>query len=466
MLYALPHKYLVSKLPAVLSDVCHILRSRSQEARDTCRKTLNEIMTLLGSRFFSFVLKELKTALSRGYQLHVLGYTVHSLLTHLPANHGDLDGCVKDIVDVLIDDIFGVTGAEKENEGYTTSMKEVKATKSYDSFEVLASITSIDSMTSLLAPLKTFLYEMGSVKDGRKMSEVLRRIQLGVLRSNGSDRSEVLNFCLSLFQSIQSEIAKADSNHKEPTSNQFTVDLRVRRKFEVNHFKANAPKLLRFALDTISALLKKHEFLVSEDKLDDLVPVVGDCLVSDVDELRIPALRLLGRMISLPVASIEDGLEVFVERALQYVKESPLTKSELCQSSLKFFSLLIRDRKTFFPSENVLIYLLERIRPDLEQPDRQGISFSSHSSDSRASPSRFRSLRYHDGSLEHHDHKSIPERARYNQSAILTISHGLSPRSRSFEKTHILPRQKSPIRTRNRSSIRYGSSSSSYFKVQ
>ena len=213
ILHSLPHKYLVSKLPAVLSDVCHILRSRSQEARDTCRKTLNEIMMLLGSRFFSFILKELKTALSRGYQLHVLGYTVHSLLAHLPANYADLDGCVKDIVDVLIDDVFGVTGAEKESEGYTTSMKEVKGIKSYDSFEVLASITSIGNMSSLVAPLKTFLYEMGSVKDGRKMSEVLRRIQLGMLRSKGSDPSEVLDFCVSLFQSIQAEMAKADSNN-------------------------------------------------------------------------------------------------------------------------------------------------------------------------------------------------------------------------------------------------------------
>ena len=375
-LHSLPHKYLASKLPAVLSDVCHILRSRSQEARDTCRKTLNEIMTLLGSQFFSFILKGLKVALSRGYQLHVLGYTVHSLLTHLPANYGDLDGCIKDIVDVLIDDVFGVPGAEKDSEGYTTSMKEVKATKSYDSFEVLASITSIGNMTPLLAPLKKFLYEMGSVTDGRKMSEVLRRIQLGTLRSKGADPSEILDFCLSLFQNIQAEMAKADSNSTETTSNQFIVDLKVRRKFEVNHFTANAPKLLRFALDTISALLKKYEFLVSEYKLDDLVPVLGDCLVLDVDELRIPALRLLGRMISLPIASIEDGLEVFVERALQYVKESPLTKSELCQASLKFFSLLIRGHKTFFPSENVLIYLLERIRPDLEEPDRQGVGFS------------------------------------------------------------------------------------------
>ena len=376
VLQTLPEKFLINKLPSVLTDVCHILKSRSQEARDTCRKTLNDIIAILGPSFFSFVLRELKAALARGYQLHVLGYTVHSLLTHLPAKYGDLDGCVKDIVDVLVGDVFGVTGSEKDSEGYTTSMKEIKATKSYDSFEILASITSIASLRDFFAPLKTFMYEMGSVKDGRKMNEVLRRIQLGILRSSGSDASSTLEFCLAIFNNVQSEVANAENRKEDVTPNQFIVDLKVRRKYEVNHFKSNSPKVLRFALDTVAALTKKYEYLLNDHKIGDLVPLIGDCLVSGVDELRIPALRLLGRMIALPITSIEEGLDVFVDQAMQFVRDSPLTKSELCQASLKFFSLLIRDRKSFSPRENSVIYLLERIRPDLEEPDRQGVSFS------------------------------------------------------------------------------------------
>jgi len=376
VLQALPEQFLVSKLPAVLTDLCHILKSRSQDARDTCRKTLNEIMTLLGPRFFSFILKELKGALTRGYQLHVLGYTVHSILTHLPAKVGDLDACVTDTVDVLVGDIFGVTGSEKESEGYTSAMKEVKKNKSYDSFEVLASITSIEKMTAFLMPLKTFFYEMGSVKEERKMTEVLRRIQLGIMRNNDTDPIKILDLCISFFKSIQSEVATSDQPKSEVAVNQFIVDLKFRKTYQVNHFKENAPKLLRFALDTISALLRKYEYLLQEAKVADLVPVLGDCLVSGVEELQTPSLRVLGRMISLPIQSIEEGTEVFVDRAVQFVKESPVTKSELCQASLKFLSLLIRDRKTFEPRENTIVYLLQRIRPDLEEPDRQGVSFS------------------------------------------------------------------------------------------
>lgn len=376
ILLALPDKFMVSKLPTVLTDVCHILRSRSQEARDTCRKTLNEIMSLIGPRFFSFVLKELKTALSRGYQLHVLGYTVHSLLAHLPANFGDLDGCVSDIVDLLIDDVFGATGLEKESEDYISSMKEVKSNKSYDSFEILASITSIGQMSSLLGPLKSFLSKMGSVKDGRKMNEVLRRIQLGIMRSKGATPPATLDFCVSIFKDTQTEMIGSENTKDMPLHNQFIVDLKFKRNYEANHFKANAPKLLRFALDTIASLLRKYEYLVKEENVAHLVPILGDCLVSDIDELRIPALRLLGRIVSLPIASVEEGVDVFLDQALRYIKESPLTKSELCQASLKFLSLLLRDRKSFIPPDNIIIYLLERIRPDLEEPDRQGVSFS------------------------------------------------------------------------------------------
>lgn len=376
ILQAVPEQVLASKLPAVLTDVAHILRSRSQENRDTSRKTMNEVLNILGPRFFAFVLKELRAALSRGYQLHVLGYTVHSLLSNLGAQHGALDECVKEIVEVLMDDIFGATGSEKDSEGYTSSMKEVKASKSYDSFEILASVTSVDRFDTLVSPIRSFLYELNTVKDGRKVIEALRRIQLGILRNESATPSAVLDFCLTFFQSVQAEGERSTEKPAEATKNHFIVDLKVRRRYDSNHFKANVPKLLGFALETSTGLVKKHGNLLTEERLNSLVPLLGDSLVSEIDELRIASLRLLARVISLRYAVIEEGLEVFIDRAVYFIKQSPFTKSELCQASFKFLSTLIRDRKTFSVPENTVVYILERIRPDLEEPDRQGISFS------------------------------------------------------------------------------------------
>jgi U3 small nucleolar RNA-associated protein 20 len=376
ILKALPVSYLNTKLPAVLTDVCHILRSRSQEARDTCRKTLNEIIGLLGPEFLSFILKELKSALFRGYQLHVLGYTLHSLLVHLSPNFGELDTCTKQIVDLLVDDIFGVTGAEKESEGYINNMKEIRTSKSYDSFEILASVASVESLGLVLQPLKSMLYDLATTKETRKMIEVLRRIELGLLRSKGTESGRLFDFCLSFFKHVQSELISSSQPSEVRPANQFIVDLKFKRKYEISHFRANAPIVLRFSLNTMAALSKKTESLLNPERMTALIPILGDCLMSDTDELRIASLRLLGRMISQPIAAVEEGLEVFVDRAVQFVKESPLTKSELCQASIKFLTVLIRNRKSFSPPETVVVYIFERIRPDLEEPDRQGVSFS------------------------------------------------------------------------------------------
>ncbi len=54
----------------VLIKVCQFLKSRAQDIRETSRNTLVKIMESLGARYFSYVLKELRSALKRGYQVN------------------------------------------------------------------------------------------------------------------------------------------------------------------------------------------------------------------------------------------------------------------------------------------------------------------------------------------------------------------------------------------------------------
>lgn len=63
MLRVLPEAEFTMRLPPMLMDLSHILRSRSQESRDLTRKTFAEITALIGSMHFGFVLKELRRAL-------------------------------------------------------------------------------------------------------------------------------------------------------------------------------------------------------------------------------------------------------------------------------------------------------------------------------------------------------------------------------------------------------------------
>ena len=54
---------------SLLLRICHTLRSRAREVRDAARDTLAKITVSLGAQYFSFVLKELRSSLTRGYQV-------------------------------------------------------------------------------------------------------------------------------------------------------------------------------------------------------------------------------------------------------------------------------------------------------------------------------------------------------------------------------------------------------------
>jgi U3 small nucleolar RNA-associated protein 20 len=103
VLLVLPPLEIEARLPGVLLDICYILKSRAQEARDMSRNTLSDIATLMGPGYLGFILKALRTALQRGYQLHVLSYTLHTILVKLAdqTNPGDLDYCLVELVDVV-----------------------------------------------------------------------------------------------------------------------------------------------------------------------------------------------------------------------------------------------------------------------------------------------------------------------------------------------------------------------------
>lgn len=53
----------------LLLKVCHTLRSYQRDVRDVARSTLVKIATLLGPKYLYFIVKEMKEALTKGYQV-------------------------------------------------------------------------------------------------------------------------------------------------------------------------------------------------------------------------------------------------------------------------------------------------------------------------------------------------------------------------------------------------------------
>lgn len=63
--------------------ICTFLKSHLESVRKVARETLQKIMLTLGPKYLNLLLEEMTPLLSRGYQVHVLVFTVHGVLSCL-----------------------------------------------------------------------------------------------------------------------------------------------------------------------------------------------------------------------------------------------------------------------------------------------------------------------------------------------------------------------------------------------
>ncbi|PCH00938.1 Down-regulated-in-metastasis protein [Penicillium occitanis (nom. inval.)] len=381
LLKLLPEEDMAIRLPAVLLDVCYVLRSKAQDSRDNARKTLADIAIILGPTYFGYILKELRTALARGYQLHVLSFTMHSILvsTTDEFEQGSLDHCLEQAVAIVMDDIFGVVGQEKDAEDYVSQMKEVKSSKSYDSMELLAKNSSVSRLGALIAPLQMLLREKLTAVLVRKIDELFRRIGLGLLRNPGAESRDILVFCYEVIKESYKDANESQaSSHTESARNRrFLINMQGMKRGEKRGTTSSyLYKLSRFSLDVLRSVLNKYSSLLTANNLAGFLPIVGDTVIQSYEEVKISAMRLLSTIIKLPLPELDRNAPTYLVEAVKVVKEAPSTNTEAAQAALKFIASVLRERKTVQLRDNHLSYLLKRLTNDIEEPDRQGLTFN------------------------------------------------------------------------------------------
>ncbi|KAL8933293.1 MAG: hypothetical protein Q9216_006436 [Gyalolechia sp. 2 TL-2023] len=380
LLKMLPPSDFADRLPPILTDVCNILRSRAQESRDLTRKTLVDIAVVAGPAYFGFLLKELRRALTRGYQLHVLSYTVHSILVATGAvfKHGDLDYCLSQIVAVIMDDTFGATGQEKDAEEYISKMKEVKSSKSYDSMEIVARSATAENFLELIQPLQSLLDERLDLKAVRKIDELLRRIGLGLLHNPTIQSRQVLVFCHEIIREVykSGEEPGNRESRQDSRNKRFLVNVTGAQKSQRGSTSSSRHKLARFAFDLLRSVLHRYDNLQTPANLAGFMPILGDAMIQANEEIRMSAIRLLTTIIKVPLQEIDNNAALYVTESVKIVKASPATNTELAQAALKLVSAILRERRDVEVRDIDLAYLVKRIQPDLEELDRQGVAFN------------------------------------------------------------------------------------------
>lgn len=236
----------ISRLMTVLSQ---ILRSKSQETRDLTRETFCRIAITVGPSQLPTMFRELRAALTRGPQLHVLAFVIHSILVHVTTEeHAStfhtLDDCVGDVSHTAAEVIFGESGKDVVSEGFKTKMREVRgsASRGLDTFAILAKFITPHKVSNLLLPVRNIFHETETLRVMQQAEDLLRRIAGGLNANGHLVPKELLVLCHTLVSQNSRFLKEAPAPPKKSKKRKDDAIVHLKRKHapDSDHYANNS----------------------------------------------------------------------------------------------------------------------------------------------------------------------------------------------------------------------------------
>lgn len=396
LMHSLPKEVMEANLPSILLKVCALLKNRAQEIRDIARSTLAKIIEDLGVHFLQYVLKELQTTLVRGYQVHVLTFTVYMLLQNLTnkLQVGDLDSCLDIMIEIFNHELFGAVAEEKEVKQILSKVMEARRSKSYDSYEILGKFVGKDQVTKLILPLKEILQNTTSLKLARKVHETLRRIIAGLIVNQEMTAEAILLLSYGLVSENLPLLTEKEKNPAPPAPDprlppQSCLLLPptpvrggpkavVSRKTNMHIFIESGLRLLHLSLKT-SKIKSSCEHAL--EMLDPFVALLIDCLGSMDVKVITGALQCLIWVLRFPLPSIETKAEKLTKHLFLLLKNYAKLGAakgqnfHLVVNCFKCVTILVKKVKSYHITEKQLQVLLAYSEEDIYDTSRQATAF-------------------------------------------------------------------------------------------
>ncbi|XP_058164591.1 small subunit processome component 20 homolog isoform X1 [Dasypus novemcinctus] len=396
LMQSLPQEVLEANLPSILLKVCALLKNRAQEVRDIARSTLAKIIEDLGVHYLQYILKELQTTLVRGYQVHVLTFTVYMLLQGLTnkLHVGDLDSCLDIMIEIFNHELFGAIAEEKEVKQILSKIMEARRSKSYDSYEILGKFIGKDQVTKLILPLKEILQNTTSLKLARKVHETLRRIIAGLIVNQEMTTESILLLSYGLVsenlplltEKEKSPAAPAPDPRLPPQSCLLLPPTPARggQKAVVSR-KTNMHIFIESGLQLLHLSLKNSKIKSSSENvlemLDPFVSLLIDCLGSMDVKVITGALQCLIWVLRFPLPSIETRAEQLTRHLFLLLKDYAKLGAargqnfHLAVNCFKCVTILVKKVTSYQITEKQLQVLLAYAEEDIYDTSRQATAF-------------------------------------------------------------------------------------------
>jgi U3 small nucleolar RNA-associated protein 20 len=219
LLNNLPAKTLEVHLPGLLFKVCDMLKSRAISVRNTTRDCLMKMIeSLPDKKYYFYVFKELSNCLLRGYQVHVLCFTVYMILKSVQdkLSVGDLDASLGLLMSSVRLELFSDVADEKEVKQIVAKIMEAKTVSSYNTLELLAKFVSKERFLDIVRLFKEQLDTCNSRKLIKKIEEALRRILLGSLANPVMNTETLMGFTHGLVHNTFEQLNRRAHSDDKP----------------------------------------------------------------------------------------------------------------------------------------------------------------------------------------------------------------------------------------------------------
>ncbi|XP_034018840.1 small subunit processome component 20 homolog isoform X2 [Thalassophryne amazonica] len=397
LMQSLPPHIMETNLPGILIKVCVLLRNRFQEIRDVARGTLVKILETLGCRYLLYLLREMQGVLVKGYQVHVLTFTVFQLLSALKPTlkSGNLDSCMNTLIEIFNKELFGNVAEEKEVKGIVSKVMEARHSKSLDSYQLLAQFCSKDSVTKLILPLK-ILENSSSLKVCNRVTAVLRRLILGLLENSGMTPQDILLLSHGLISESLPLLTKRDrekvsapppTDPRLPPPSCLLLPPSPKRggKKALVSSQTNMHILMDAGLKLLHMSLKKAKVTSSEasalEMLDPFVTLLLNCVNSMHVKVITEALVAFTWLLKFPLPAVEQNVGQLTKQLFVLLKDfskAGAARGEnyhLVQNCFKVITILVKNIKSNKPSEAQLQVLLGYAEEDIYDQSRQATAF-------------------------------------------------------------------------------------------
>ncbi|XVF29034.1 hypothetical protein REPUB_Repub15cG0084600 [Reevesia pubescens] len=377
LLKLLPGDIMESQLSSIIHRISNFLKSRLVSTRDEARSALAECLKVLGLEYLQFIVRVLRATLKRGFELHVLGYTLNFLLskTLSSSTYGSLDYCLEDLLCVVENDILGDVAEEKEVDKIASKMKETRKCKSFEALKLIAQkITFKIHALKLLSPVTTHLQKHLTPKVKAKLENMLKHIADGIEGNPSVNQTDLFIFVYGLIADATNEEngSGVSSTGIEGNKQGNGVSQKTVSPGQVFRTKSACSHLITvFALGVLQNRIKSMKLDKNDEQLlsmlDPFVKLLGNCLSSKYEDILSASLRCLTPLVRLPLPSLESQADKLKVTLLDVAQGSVNPGNPLMQSCLKLLTVLLRSTKITLSSDQLHLLVQFPIFVDLER---------------------------------------------------------------------------------------------------